>query len=65
MAHKCKELDTMLNKILKHGFKCEYSGVAIKIYPPDKTKQMYIGHMGEKAFHPVRRYLKNICGIAV
>lgn len=64
MAHKCKELDNLLADIVKQGFRVEYVGsISFRIYPQDKTKAPYFGHMGERGFHPVRRYLKNNFGI--
>ncbi len=63
--HNCKELDKILDKIIELGFRVEKNGVLLKIYPPDKTKPFYSCHLGERAYHPIRRYIKNTCGIKI
>ena len=65
MKHKCKELDAMLDMLPRLGFRLEFGGNCVKIYPPNKSKSSYTAHYGERAFHPVRRYLKNTCGVGI
>lgn len=62
-SHICKELDVLFKKIEQAGFKLERGNNKLKIYPPDKSLPIYICHEGERALHPVRRYLKNVCKI--
>lgn len=40
------------------GFRIDYKGNTIKLFPPDPNYPFYTAHMGERAVHPIRRYLK-------
>lgn len=65
MKHSSKELIDLLKKAQTFGCRVEDCGNSVRIYPINKSIQPYIAHKGERAFHPVRRYLKNICGFVV
>ena len=61
--HSCKELDRLLEKAIEAGFTIKKEGIFLKIYPPDKKIPFYSGHHGERGFHPIRRYFKNVCKV--
>lgn len=62
--HISKNMKDLLKKMIRNGFTVEYTGKCVKISPPSGIKVvMYIAHIGEKGFHPVRRYVKNVCKV--
>jgi len=65
MKHSNKELIRLLDKAQKFGCRVEDCGNSVRIYPSNKSIQPYIAHKGERALHPVRRYLKNTCGFLI
>jgi hypothetical protein len=66
MAKHCSHgFAEMIEKARGFGCRILDKGNTIVIFPPDKSLPQYIAHKGEKALHPVRRYLKNTCGFAV
>ncbi len=65
-AHTMKDLTKFLNKLEKIGFTIQYTKKTIKIFPPKKLNvEMYITHYTDKGYHPVRRYVQNICKLNV
>ncbi len=61
MSHICNNLKTFLKKLEKNGFKIVLTKKCVKIIPPNKNIKMYISHFGSGGYHPVRRYVKNMC----
>ena len=62
--HVSKNMKELLQKMVRNGFGVEYTGKCVKISPPTGiVASMYTAHFGEKGFHPVRRYVKNVCKI--
>lgn len=58
MSHNCKELDDLLAEVLGEGFRLEDAkGGAKKLYAPVKEAGFYTIHPGERAYHPVRRFI--------
>lgn len=66
MKHNSKELMRLVDRAQKEfGCKVNFTGNQIKIFPPNQNLAPYIAHRTERALHPVRRYLKNVCGFAI
>ena len=63
MAHRSKEFDSLLGELIKRDFRVEKSTHGIKIYSPDKSIAPRATHPDEKAIHPLRRWIKNVCKI--
>jgi len=63
MAHKSKDFDRILDLARKHGCRIQDNGGTVKVFPPNPNIQAYYAHRSERAFHPLRRYLKNQLGI--
>lgn len=62
MSHVSKNLKFLLKSLEKNGFTIEFTKKCVKIIPPKEIKvEIYIAHYGEKGYHPVRRYIKNVC----
>lgn len=61
MKHLSKEFDSILDIARKNGCRIEDFGLKVRIIPPDRKISMYIAHRSQRAIHPVRRYLSNIC----
>jgi hypothetical protein len=60
--HKCKELDKLLEMAEGQGCSIVTKNGKLQVFPPKHIKASpYLVHYGERAFHPVRRFLKNIC----
>lgn len=55
----------MIAEVQKKGFRVVLRGSGLTIFPPEKNLPAYTAHYGERAFHPVRRWLKNVCGVTV
>lgn len=65
-AHVSKNMKELLRKLVQNGFCVEYTGKCVKISPPPGVEAaMYMAHFGEKGYHPVRRYVKNVCKITL
>lgn len=65
-THVSKNMKNLLEKLRKFGFSIQINGNCVKVVPPENMKiPMYIAHYGEKGYHPVRRYVKNKCGLSV
>lgn len=65
-SHCSKNLNKLLKSIESIGFRIEVKAHRVKITPPKSIKaEVYITHYGEKGYHPVRRYIKNVCNIDV
>lgn len=61
-SHVSKNLKSLLKSMERKGFRIEFTKKCVKIIPPSDIKvEMYIAHYGEKGYHPVRRYVKNVC----
>lgn len=66
MSHVSKNLKMLLKSLEESGFRIEFTKKCVKIIPPVYMKaEMYIAHYGERGYHPIRRYIKNICKIDV
>lgn len=66
MSHVSTDLKNLLVLLENKGFDLKYTKRCIKIIPPNDIKvDMYTVHYGEKAYHPVRRYVKNICKLEI
>jgi hypothetical protein len=66
MSHISKNFNQIINTARSNGFAIEITKKGVKIIPPaDKDWPIYIAHIGEKGYHPVRRYLKNVCGLEI
>jgi len=64
--HISKDMKELLRKLVRNGFRVEHSGNCVKISPPKGVDaMMYTAHFGEKGYHPVRRYVKNVCKITL
>lgn len=64
--HISKNMKDFLKKLVHYGFVVEYNGKCVKILPPATLKvSMYIAHFSDKGYHPVRRYVKNVCNINI
>jgi len=59
--HISKDFDNLLKIAIDFGCRVIDKGSKVIFYPPDKNIQPYIAHRSDKAFHPLRRYLKNTC----
>jgi hypothetical protein len=64
MQHKSKAFWEMMEVAAK-VCRVERNGGTIKLFPFDRTKKLFVVHEGERAYHPTRRYLKNILGVEV
>ncbi len=55
-----KNVRQVLKQLEKLGYNIEYSngGSLAKIYHPDKSKEFYSFHVGEKGLHPLKRFAK-------
>jgi hypothetical protein len=61
-----KELKYILRRLPSYGFRIESHfrrATTIKIYPPDKNKQMYLLHMGDAGYRPLVQFAKREWGI--
>jgi hypothetical protein len=58
MGHTSKEFINKVEEAKSLGFRIEEKGNTIKLFPPDPTYPFYTAHRGERAVHPIRRYLK-------
>ena len=61
MKHSCKAMNDMI-KIIKNDYKCKVEikkKGTILIFPPD-GKKVYTFHIGERGFHPLRRFIKTL-----
>jgi hypothetical protein len=65
MKHKSKELTTVFRQIEAFGFRIETTATksshTIKVFAPQKSQGIYVVHPGERAIHPLLRFVKN-CG---
>ena len=65
-SHSSKNLKPLLKTLEKNGFIIEFTKKCIKIIPPKEIKaEIYITHYCDKGYHPVRRYIKNMCKIDI
>ncbi len=65
-SHISKNMRKLLDELKRRGFQIIREGNCIRIIPPSSIKiPMYIAHYGEKGYHPVRRYVKNQCGMEI
>ena len=58
--HCSKGFWDMVEVAKSKGCKVEDKGNTIVIYARDKGKGIYIAHEGEKAIHPLRRWLNRL-----
>jgi len=68
MSHSnCTKLNKLLKQLKDYDFEFVYKGKSIvKIIPPSyMNANFYCMHMGEKGYHPIRRYLQKECGINI
>lgn len=63
-SHVSKDFDRMID-LARQCCRVIDCGNTVKLFPFDKTKQLFVVHRGERAFHPTRRFLKNQLGIFV
>lgn len=63
--HRSKAFDEILERVRQAGLRYEDLGNKVKIFPNDKSLPMYVAHRSERAVHPVRRYLKNVCKLDI
>lgn len=67
--HCSKGFWEVIEKARLLGFTCTEKDGKVVIIPPEYVRaklppslKQYIAHVGERALHPVRRYVKNQCG---
>lgn len=66
MSHVSKNLKNLLKSLENSGFNIEITKKCVKITPPKTINVgIYIAHYGEKGYHPVRRYIKNVCKLDI
>lgn len=54
-----KQLKKALKRLESLGFRLEYNdGTRMKVFPPDKTKQFYSLHFGDKAYKPFASFAR-------
>lgn len=64
--HLCKELERLFDLARNNGCRIVVKNDKYQIFPPITIQaKPYLVHYGERAFHPVRRFLKNTCKIPV
>jgi len=63
--HNSKFFDSLIDFAKRNGCRIDDKGVTVKVFPPNPAIQMLVLHRGEKAAHPLRRYLKNQCHFAI
>lgn len=61
-----KDINGAVKTLAKLGFRCEHgSGSRLKLFPPNKDLPLYVAHINDKAFHPLRRFAQNNWGIVL
>ena len=68
MSHcGCTKLKKLLKQLKEYNFEFVYKGSQIvKIVPPASIKaDFYCIHVGQKGYHPIRRYIQKECGLDI
>jgi hypothetical protein len=63
-----KELKHILRRLPSYGFRVEShfrKATTVKIYHPDKTKKMFLMHIGDPAYRPFVQFAKREWGLDV
>jgi hypothetical protein len=63
--HSSKGFWEIVNKAKESGCIITEKSGTIKVVPLNKSLPIYTCHAGERGLHPLRRYLKNTCKLAV
>lgn len=58
MKHNCKEFWRLVKKASENGFRVTSQGQKV-VVKSSKTNEMILLHASDRAFHPLRRWLKN------
>lgn len=59
MKHRSKDQTRLIDKALSKGFRNKPKKQGGLLLPPDKNKEGFLWHYGEKGFHDLRRYLED------
>ena len=63
--HSSSGMRKALKQLKKLGIRLEYKSKGIMLIPSDKNIPAYMMHYGEKAIHPVRRWVKRHYGVDI
>lgn len=61
-----KNISQIIKCLQKRGFRLQMSngsGTKAKLYPPEKEKEFYSIHLGERAIHPLKRFARDKWGL--
>lgn len=59
-----KDISAALDLLKSKGFRIEQGkGSHVKIFPPNRNLPFYTASLGDRTFHPLRRFARNHWGI--
>jgi hypothetical protein len=59
-VHSSKGWNKLRKQILEKGIRLSENGNKCTFYPPNPKDKIYISHTNKKAWHPIRRWAKEL-----